>query len=570
VSLDESNRAPARPTRAHLVLALAGFVFVLHALHLAYPREDGYITFRFARNLAAGHGFVWNLGESPIEGFTSLLWLLISAATIHMGADVVLVTQVLGVFAALGTLWLTFGFARQSMGVSSRAACVPVLLLALSGPLAAWAGSSMEMTAFGFTVLLAVSSYASHLRRPAHVWLLVSGLSLFAATLLRPEGLMVFGVLAGLACTVFLARTRATVRHHLVWGLAYTIPLLLYIAWRLDAFEDPLPNTFYQKTGGGYWQHVRGVGYVIFFALFFLVPLVPLPVLLVWEKGHPDARTLSRLGNWLRWANRNEGATMCVVFSLAYCAYNVYVGGDYMPMFRFMVPVLPFLYLLLAPVMDGLWSAVRGARHKERLLVLIVLVAAGGTFIHSTPLEKSFYRKATWQLGNYRGVELDRWYNARFALIGEFFEGHRKGEAESLATRSIGLIGYHAAHLAIHDLSGLTDRHIAHVEAESTPTGWTGHEKWDLDYSFGRLPTYVMLDENLVQEDIAQAWRSSSLADALDENYPNCRLTPWIRSHPDFVHENYEVKTARLKDEVNEEEGYFAFLERKQPPRDSR
>jgi hypothetical protein len=221
-------------------------------------------------------------------------------------------------------------------------------------------------------------------------------------------------------------------------------------------------------------------------------------------------------------------------------------------------------------VLDGLWSAARGARHKQRLLALVVLVAAGGTLVHSTPLEKSLYRKATWQLGNYRGVELDRWYNARFALIGRFFEDHRKGAAESLATRSIGLIGWHAAHLAIHDLSGLTDRHIAHVQAESTPTGWAGHEKWDLDYSFGRLPTYVMLDENLVEEDVAETWRQSSLADALERNYPNCRLTSWIRSHPDFIHQNYDVKTVRLQDEVNDEEGYFAFLERKRPPPVSR
>lgn len=566
----ESSGALARPARVYGVLALLGAVFVLHALHLAYPREDGYITYRFARNLAAGHGFVWNLGESPIEGFTSFLWVLISAATIRLGLDVVLVTQVLGMLAALGTLWLTFAFARRHLGVSSWAACVPVLFLALSGPLAAWGPSGMEMTAFGCAVLLGVSGYVAHLRAPSHVSLAVSGLALFAATMLRPEGLMVFAVLAGLACTVFLGRSRATLRHQLVWGFAYALPLLVYVAWRLGAFEDPLPNSFYQKTGGGYWQHVRGFGYVVFFALFFLVPLVPLPVLLAWERGYPGARTLRRIENWLRWANGNEGLTTCVVLCLTYLAYDVYVGGDYMPLFRFMVPVLPFVYLLLAPVMDGLWSAVRGTRHKELLLALIVLVALGGTFIHSTPLEKSLYRQATWQLGNYRGVELDRWYNARFTLIGKFFEGYRKGDSESLATRSIGLIGWHAEHLAIHDLSGLTDRRIAHVETKSTSHGWAGHEKWDLDYSFGRLPTYVMLDESLVQEDIAQSWQQSSLADALEKNYPSCRLTTWIRGHADFIDENYELKTVRLADEVNGEEGYFAFLERKTPPPVSR
>jgi hypothetical protein len=562
---DDSKRAHPTPARVYLVLALLGAVFVLHALHLAYPREDGYITYRFGRNLAEGHGFVWNRGERPIEGFTSLLWVLVAAAAIRLGLDVALVTQALGLLAALGTLGLTFVLARRHLGASRGAACVAVLFLALSGPLAAWGASGMEMTAFGFVLLLGVLAYLSHLGRPSHGWMLVSGLSLFVATLLRPEGLLVFAVLAGLAGTVFLARTRATLRPHLVWSLAYALPLAAYVAWRLDAFADPLPNSFYQKTGGGYWQHVRGAGYVVFFALFFLLPLLPLPVLLAWEKGHPRARTLARPGNWLRWAHANEGLALCIVLSLVYLAYNVYVGGDYMPLYRFLVPVLPCVYLLLAPVIDGLWSAVRGTRHKERLLAGIVLVAAAGTLVHSTPLEKSFYRKATWQLGNYRGVELDRWYNARFALIGRFFEERRRGDAESLATRSIGLIGWHAEHLAIHDLSGLTDRHIAHVEARSTPQGWAGHEKWDLDYSFARLPTYVMLDENLVQEDVARTWRQGSLADALERNFPSCRLTPWIRAHADFVQQNYEVRSAWLEDEVNGEEGFFAYLERKGP-----
>src|SRR3982751_6884282 len=43
--------------------------------------DDANIFFVYARNIAGGHGFVFNVGGERVEGFTSLLWTLICAAT---------------------------------------------------------------------------------------------------------------------------------------------------------------------------------------------------------------------------------------------------------------------------------------------------------------------------------------------------------------------------------------------------------------------------------------------------------------------------------------------------------
>ena len=73
------RRDPAgEPMKLRLGLILAAFV--AHAVWLRCIAEDAYITFRFARNVAEGHGFVWNPGEPPVEGFTNFLWVVISAA----------------------------------------------------------------------------------------------------------------------------------------------------------------------------------------------------------------------------------------------------------------------------------------------------------------------------------------------------------------------------------------------------------------------------------------------------------------------------------------------------------
>src|SRR4051794_23380342 len=39
--------------------------------------DDAYITFHFAEHLANGQGLVWNVGDARVEGFTSLLHVVL-------------------------------------------------------------------------------------------------------------------------------------------------------------------------------------------------------------------------------------------------------------------------------------------------------------------------------------------------------------------------------------------------------------------------------------------------------------------------------------------------------------
>ena len=555
-----TSRSVAASSRFFLILIVG--VFVLHSLWLSYPNEDVHITFRFARHLAEGHGIVWNISEPPIEGYTNFLWMLMTALAIWLGLDVVTTTQIASMLAAVGTILVSYLLAARFICKTSLGALVAPVLLAASGPMAAWGGSGMEMTAYGFVVILSVYAHLNHLARPSFGWIASSGFLLFIATLLRPEGVMIFLAISGLAVTVFFGETRSTLRHQAVWILSFAVPLAIYVAWRLNTFPDLLPNTFYQKTGGGLWQHIRGFGYVVYFAFFFLIPLIPIPFLLAWESGWSSLRAPWSVQRIQSLIADNRGVIVCAGLASAYFAYNVYAGGDYMPMYRFMVPAIPFIYLLLGPMAERLYSLIADVPNKRALSLVVAAIAVGGTFIHSTPIEKSFFRKATWQLGNYQGIERDREYVARFELIGRFFAEYDHEPGASLATRSIGLIGFYAKDLDIHDLSGLTDRHIAHVQVKSTPQGWAGHEKWDLDYSFHRKPTFFMLDENFAQEDIAGIASATELADAIERHYPASRYADWIRDNPDFIEANYRVRTVWLEDERNGDSGYFAFLER--------
>ena len=74
---------PSRGARLAALFAIV--VLVAHAaLYLGAMLDDAYIAFRYARQLAAGQGLVFNPGER-VEGFTSFSWVLLSAACFRLG-----------------------------------------------------------------------------------------------------------------------------------------------------------------------------------------------------------------------------------------------------------------------------------------------------------------------------------------------------------------------------------------------------------------------------------------------------------------------------------------------------
>ena len=81
------------PERALIVL-----VTVAVGLGMAFgvcTQDDAFISFRYAENLAEGHGLVYNVGER-VEGFTNLSWTLLFGLIMMLGGEPVLASVFLG------------------------------------------------------------------------------------------------------------------------------------------------------------------------------------------------------------------------------------------------------------------------------------------------------------------------------------------------------------------------------------------------------------------------------------------------------------------------------------------
>ena len=170
-------------------------VFLSHVVYLNCVAEDAYIALRFAKNLAGGHGLVWNPGAPPVEGYTDFLWVLASAGAMAIGLPGVWFVQGLSVAAGLATLGLTYLIGRRLMAWPPTVALVPCAMLAVCGPFATWSSSGMESTLFGFLILVAAYQFALVWRTGQADCCASGALALLLSTLTRPEGMLIAALL---------------------------------------------------------------------------------------------------------------------------------------------------------------------------------------------------------------------------------------------------------------------------------------------------------------------------------------------------------------------------------------
>lgn len=512
-----------RRTAAALAL---GALFLAHVAWLAVVAEDAYISFRFARNWASGFGLVWNPGAAPVEGYTNFLWVALSALFQRLGVPPGPGAQAVGALAGLAVLALAYAWARR-LGIPPATALLPCLFLALSGPLATWAASGLETDLFAALVLAGLYGFAEFWERDraASAWLGFAALLL--AMLTRPEGALAMAVaLAWAAASPGRERARAWSRLAPPAGLALAL-YAAYFAWRWSLFGELLPNTFHAKTGAPEAQVARGAVYVALFARDYLLPWLPLLAL---AAAAPALRG-GRRGAWL---------ALPALFAVAWGLYVVAIGGDYMAMYRFLVPALPFGLLLLALAARRA-LAVPGPRRG--LAGAALALAAVGTALHSTPLEARLLPAPPRMHGNWRGVQTERWQAARLSAIGRLLGAYGR-PGESVGTDAIGAIGWYSG-LDVHGVHGLVDPEIARAPLRGPQVGggWAGHDRRDLARLFERRPTFVMFARSLRREKP----RGAELRAELD---------------PGLAAE-YGLVSLWLEDFANGEAGWFTFLERR-------
>ena len=422
-------------------------------------QDDAFISLRYAQNLVDGHGLVYNPGER-VEGYTNLAWTLLLAVPLALELDPVGSSALLGVVHLLAALGAAAVVGRLVAG-NTLWALVPPLFIVLDpfASLEAVEGleTAMYMAVLAAGLALFVRESSDPARSPRHH--LASSLVFAGAVLIRPEAPLLPALLhLGLLGHTAVARRADAPRQLLasvVAGLPVAAVLAALTAWRLTYYGEPLPNTFYAKTGAA--GFAEGSHYMW-----------------VHATDHPGVWLLLLFGVVLGLRQRT-GAALAVA-TVGFLTYVASVGGDFKPTGRFILPVTA-------------WMAALGALALSRRGPRLQLVVAGVVFV------STFVR-----LPDVQGSAM-RWANIRHAnlasreVVGTFLRQNLPPDTW-IAIHSAGAIPFYAG-LPTIDMWGLTDHHIARAPVPEHTIGLVGHQRGDPDYVFGRDPAIYLPEDKV-------------------------------------------------------------------------
>jgi len=464
--VETSQPHPGRALSAALALGIAAYALL--AWQLAFVCDDAYISLRYARHLAEGHGLVFNLGEAPpVEGYSNLLWVLWLAPFEALGLDAPTAAIVSSGLCGAWLVARVVRFADARLELDRAGLLTTALVTATLPPLAVWATGGLETMACSLAVFACFDALARDVERPRA---LAAGLWAAAAVLLRVDGPLWVALALAAACWAAPDARRAATLRAALRALALAVgAFAAQTAFRLGYHHDWLPNTARAKGGLSALRLERGARYVgsLLAELPFLA-LLPLA-----------AARRSRLG------------AASAAFVAVAAAYAVFVGGDFMAMGRFLVPAMPFVALAFARVASGL----AGKAFALAGLALLVVASNLLSALDAAPVPRSL-RQALhfrWNEATAKSEAQQRRDMAQraeaWAQVGRAV-GACVPPGRSLVLPNLGAISYYSEVHAL-DPFGLVSPEVARRDAPTRRVS-PGHDKMvPTSFFYPERPDYL-------------------------------------------------------------------------------
>ena len=291
IALDDSAPIAAQSQKRYygLIALGLGLAFFLLSTLLAYFGstlfDDAYMFIRYADNLLDGHGLVWNQGEDPVYGTTSLLYAFTVAASraifsaFELSSSVTL-TSTASFFALAAIVCLSHirshlfkqGAFVQSLNIYfwSLVCLTPLLIHGFFG---------MDTTLSLLThclLIYAVLKCIQSEQTIGFIHLLLVILTAFITFAARPDNLVYAGLFPILALYFFAERP---IKKILLFGIGLTILVGLDALLKYWLLGDPLPLSSFAKRNGFYegytgYHKWNPIGYLLSFVACSLPFLV--------------------------------------------------------------------------------------------------------------------------------------------------------------------------------------------------------------------------------------------------------------------------------------------------------
>jgi hypothetical protein len=422
---------PRQHSRWMVVLcALAGLTLTATLLSRAVVNDDPFITYRYARNVASGAGFVYNPGE-PILSTTAPLYGFLLAVLAILKIDPPVASLVIGSIATFAGSALLYRLGMRSRRAGP--AIVSAALLATS-PLV-WMAVGMESSLF---LALAIAAFNASSDRRWRIAALLAGL----ATLVRGDGLLIVGLV-----TLGESVERRSVPWNSILAAAATIVPAGILA--TIVYGSPFPATLQAKT---LQAHLGITGF--FPGASFLDGLERLAAAYLEHSGVYLA-ALPLIGLGLIQSRAQRWAWPIVAWgalqTVGYAALGV------APYRWYYIPILPALYVLMGIGIVAIASRVRArARSFPTVGLTLIMLATQARSIWE------IHRATDEAVARSDLIGIDALPDTNgpvYQRVGNWLLDHTPADA-SVGVMEIGVIGYYSERRMI-DLLGLLQPEVA-------------------------------------------------------------------------------------------------------------
>ena len=453
--------------------------------------DDANIYFTYAKNLSEGHGLVYNVGGEKVEGFTSVLWMLICSLVYSMSVkNLVFGLTALNVILISGLVFLLINlFESLNFFSSGDVKWNRVLLLGLVFLTPGWfEWNVLSVMETGlWSLVLFVAFYISHsFKENPYRSLKLILLLIPVMIVVRPES-MVWVFALGFLFALMSLYLQFSKKRILIYSgsilVVGVVCMLLITLWRLHTFGFPFPNTYYAKVSNDLIYNIgRGFQYVIWFMLKIRISNIVFILILIASyhiyRAYQAEKEITSV---------NFHQSINIYFIIVGLLVPFPTGGDHFVLNRFYQPILPMMliFLLYVPfwkkIFPHFFESIKSFSSPQKYFGLFAVFFL--TYFCLTPIP--YYQAGLFQ-GTIRGdftYPEESWeYAQKFE---DFFEPLDR--LPSTARQAVGGLGY-AYDGFVVDMYGLNDVEMAHYDRKKY--GIKNHAAFSIEVFLKKAPDF--------------------------------------------------------------------------------
>jgi len=401
--------------------------------------DDAFITFRYAKNLCSHQQMVFNVGEIPVEGYSNFLWVLLMTISFPLNIDPIVFSKISGMIFCHLSIIILYKLAFL-LNKSEKFSNYVIVFYVLTPNVALWSVGGLETSLFSLLLLISVYLFIIDISKRKNNPIKISPLFFVLLSLTRHEGLIVFGLTCAFFMYILFKNKEFSKIQKLYQLLYFTVFFVIFYApyffWRVFYYNNILPHTFSAKQG--VFSPDLFIGHI-----FFYIPLILLllPVFLLIG------------GNFLKNSKfrfKNEKKLYLVLLILI-LSIPLLLITSWMPGFRFAVPIISLIYLLLPKSLNFLTILDRNYRKDADLRKNIKIFTILAICVSNTLLGINFYPFVNVYGTGLRDCNI---------TLGEWINDNSSNNA-SLAVWDVGALGFYS-NIRIIDIYpySLQDLHV--------------------------------------------------------------------------------------------------------------